>query len=113
MLKSVPPGRLRPGSALRVAAGAGALALAAAAPASAHTSVRVHIGVPQPYYTDYPYYPPVVQVQPRYVAVPVYREYRQVYVDPRWDDRRAWRYHHRHHRDWRHYHHHHRHSWGY
>lgn len=88
---------------------AGAIALAAAGPASAHTSVRVHVGVPQPYYSAYPDYPPVVQVQPRYVAVPVYREYQRVYVDPRWDDRGAWRY--RHHGYWRH--HHHRHGHGY
>jgi hypothetical protein len=50
MLKSLPPGRLRPGSAFRVAAGAGALALAAAAcGSSGHPSAAAsHTKSPMP-----------------------------------------------------------------
>jgi hypothetical protein len=83
---------------------AGALALAACGAASAHTTVRVHIGAAQPYY------PPLVQVQPRYVAVPAYQTY-QPYQE-RYVDRRAWRHHHhRHHGYCRH--HHYREDWRY
>jgi hypothetical protein len=71
----------------------GALTAGITATASAHVSVGIYADVPAPYY------PPVVQYQPRYVEAPTYyREpaptyYREpeVYVDPGWQARREWR----------------------
>lgn len=78
---------------------AGTLALAVAGPALAHGQVRVRVAA-APYY-----YPPVVQVVPRYAPPPVY----YVVADPAWEARRdmAWRYAYRHRGHGRHHHHHH------
>jgi hypothetical protein len=59
--------------------------------ASAHrTELRIYAGPPQPYY------PALVRVRPYYAPAPVYYRYREVYLDPRWQERRAWRHHHWH-----------------
>lgn len=66
---------------------AGAFALLLAGTASAHGHGRVFVDVR-------PYYPPVVQVQPRYVPVPAYYQQQYVYAEPAF--RADWR-----HEQWR------------
>lgn len=64
---------------------AGLFGLAAAGGATAQVRVGIYAGNPQQYY------PPAAQVQPRYLAPPVYYEEQEVYVVPDWRARQEWR----------------------
>jgi hypothetical protein len=64
---------------------AGVFGLAAAGGASAQVRVGIYAGTPQQYY------PPAVQVQPRYLAPSGYYEEQEVYVVPDWRARQEWR----------------------
>lgn len=66
----------------------GAIAASACGGAVAGVNVGVGIYVEPP---PQPYYPPVVQYEPRYVPAPVYYQRQEVYVDPGWQERREWR----------------------
>lgn len=62
------------------------LTLAIAGTASAQVRVGIYAGAPQPYY------PPVVEVQPRYIIPDqYYSDGQEVYVEPSWQERREWR----------------------
>lgn len=65
---------------------AGVLTLAVVGTASAQVRVGIYAGTPQPYY------PPVVEVQPRYfIPDQYYSDDREVYIEPSWQQRREWR----------------------
>jgi hypothetical protein len=62
------------------------LAVAAVGTASAQARISLYANTPQAYY------PPVVEVQPRYVVPDqYYSDTQEVYVEPDWQARREWR----------------------